>query len=270
MTISTQKPLNAYEQKQADRKARFEELAQNAADKSAAFSARASDMAQAIPFGQPILVGHHSERSDRAYRGRISRNMDKACTEMSKAEYYENKAAAVGRGGISSDDPDAIEKLQKQLDAAVKTQELMKAANKAIRASKTPDSMLAALLKAGLSETVAAEIMKPNHFGRLGFESYQLTNNNANIRRIKNRIKQLQATASRETVETQGVGYIYREDVEENRVMFEFDGKPDEATRTTLKRNGFKWSPSRTAWVRQLNAAGIHAGKAVQAALASE
>ena len=31
-----------------------------------------------------------------------------------------------------------------------------------------------------------------------------------------------------------------------------FDGKPDEATRSALKQNGFRWSPRNSAWQRQL------------------
>ena len=49
--------------------------------------------------------------------------------------------------------------------------------------------------------------------------------------------------------------------------MFEFTGKPDEQVRNVLKRNGFKWSPNRGAWVRQLNNAGIYAGEIVRKAL---
>lgn len=37
-----------------------------------------------------------------------------------------------------------------------------------------------------------------------------------------------------------------------------------------LKRNGFKWSPSRGAWVRQLNNAGIYAASQVRKVLDRE
>ena len=38
-----------------------------------------------------------------------------------------------------------------------------------------------------------------------------------------------------------------------NRLQIFFEGKPDEATRNTLKENGFRWSPKAGAWQRQLN-----------------
>jgi len=42
------------------------------------------------------------------------------------------------------------------------------------------------------------------------------------------------------------------ENYDENRLQIIFPGKPDEATRAKLKRNGFKWAPSQGAWQRQL------------------
>ena len=38
----------------------------------------ARDMASIIPFGQPILVGHHSEKRDRNYRGRIHKKFERS------------------------------------------------------------------------------------------------------------------------------------------------------------------------------------------------
>lgn len=254
--------MNAYEKKQQERKDRYLELADKANSGSQAASLHSHRMAQAIPFGQPVLVGHHSEKSDRAYRAKIGGSMDKAVELAKKADYYERKAESVGKGGVSSDDPDAIEKLQKQLDKAVETQELMKAANKVLRKHKEPEAQKAALIAQGFREDVAAEIVSPAH-GQAGFASYQLTNNNANIRRIKGRIEQLEKLANRESVEVVGNGFVCREDAEENRVMFIFEGKPDEAIRAVLKKHAFKWSPTRGAWVRHLNGSGIFAARCV-------
>ena len=40
---------------------------------------------------------------------------------------------------------------------------------------------------------------------------------------------------------------------EEMRLQLIFEGKPSEATRSTLKSNGFRWAPSCSAWQRLLN-----------------
>ncbi len=119
------------------------------------------------------------------------------------------------------------------------------------------------MLELGYSEESAQKLITPDYAKRLGFPSYALTNNNANIRRIQQRIKQLQANQEREPISIQGTGYAYAEDVEENRVMFMFEGKPEKATREILKRHGFRWSPTRGAWVRQLNNGAIWQAKAV-------
>ena len=52
-----------------------------AKDRSAAAFDAAGKRAEGIPFGQPILVGHHSERRDRNYRARIAAGMDRGLAE---------------------------------------------------------------------------------------------------------------------------------------------------------------------------------------------
>src|SRR3990167_11102227 len=94
---------NRYEQKQAARKERFEELAEKAKRESDAAYNHARRMGSVIPFGQPILVGHHSEGRDRRYRARIGKAYDRGAELSSKADYYESRAESVGKGGISSD-----------------------------------------------------------------------------------------------------------------------------------------------------------------------
>ncbi len=261
--------MNSYEEKQAAKKARLEERAESAQAEAAATYARARQMAEVIPFGQPILVGHHSEGRDRKYRAKIHNTFGKSFALAEKSEHYARKAAAVGTGGISSDDPEATQKLRVELQHLRTSQETMKKANAVIRKYKgDEESQIKGIIALGyFTEQQANDLIKPDFAGRIGFASYALTNNNANIRRIEQRIKELETMRQRPEVEQAGQGYIYREDTTENRVMFIFEGKPDEDTRKLLKGNAFKWSPSRNAWVRQLTNAGIWAGKQVRAAL---
>lgn len=269
VATSAERPMNAYEAKQEAKRERYEERAAKAQGDSNMTYKRARTMAEVIPFGQPILVGHHSEGRDRNYRNKIHNTFGKAFALQDKAAHYASKAASVGTGGISSDDPDAIDKLRTELASLERAQVTMKAANKAIRANKTPETQLAALVVLGFTEARAAQLLQKDFGGRIGFASYSLTNNNANMRRIAGRIAELEKHRQRAGTEQAGNGFVYREDIEENRVMFVFEGKPDEATRKTLKDNGFKWSPSRDGkpWVRKLNNAGIWHGKQVLEAL---
>ncbi|MFJ7315471.1 DUF3560 domain-containing protein [Pseudomonas sp. NPDC098747] len=205
------RPLNAYELKQQARRERYEDRATDAQAASAATYSRARDMASVIPFGQSILVGHHSERRDRNYRGKID-------TTFGKAKHYAQKAKTVGTGGISSDDPDALVKLRAELAEREADQERMKAANKAIRAGKTPEKQIPALVALGFGEATARSLLKGDFCGRVGFAAYSLSNNNANMTRIKKRIQELEARRNWEAVEVQTEGYTYREDVEENPI----------------------------------------------------
>ena len=81
-------------------------------------------MSEAIPFGQPIIVGHHSEQSDRNYRKRISDKFESAFREQGKADELRAKAeAAENNTAISSDDPEAIQKLKDKLLGFEESQE---------------------------------------------------------------------------------------------------------------------------------------------------
>lgn len=48
-----------------------------------------------IPLGQPILVGHYSEKRDRAYRGRATRNIDKGIELQIAADALDKRAASI-------------------------------------------------------------------------------------------------------------------------------------------------------------------------------
>lgn len=248
--------MNSYEEKLEARRARYEEKAHRLREEAHRIHEDAHTMASVIPMGQPIIVGHYSEARDRRYRERIQRKYAKAFETMDKADYYEQKAASVGNGGISSDDPDALVKLREKLERMRSSQDFMKKANAAIRKAKTQDARIEALMELGATAEEAKDILTPDCFGIIGFAPFSLRNNNANIRRVEQRIRELERAASTESVVKEGDGYTYREDTSENRIMFIFPGKPDEETRDILKQNGFRWSPSRKAWVRMLNTHG--------------
>ena len=251
--------MNVYEEKQAARKARYEARAAAAAAESTERADISHKMASAIPFGQPV----HGVR-DRSYRDKIGKQMDKAVEASRKAAYWQRKAEAVGLGGISSYDPDAVKKLTAKLEERTKQQDYMKAVNAALRLKDTAkgDARLAAL---GMEPDEVAARRKPNEFGRIGvFPRWMLSNNSAEIRRIEKRIEALKRAQDvqehTETVETE----LYKFSVEDNRVMFVFDGKPESAVRDILKRHAFKWSPFRKAWVRQATQNGMYAAKLVR------
>lgn len=260
MTDATNNPYQAKLAARADRLASRAASLRRAAEST--FNRARSHIAGIEP-GQPILVGHHSERRHRGDLARHDRAMRKAIELENAAKYSAERAAAVGTGGISADDPDAVMLLHRKVEKLQAIQARMKELNAIIRkhAKKGPEAQVAALIANGLSEARARDLIKPDFCGRIGFADYELTNNSANIRRIQQRIKGLERAMAREVgPERWSIGGTECDviaDKEENRLRLVFAGKPDDALRASLKRNGWKWSPSNNAWQRFLHTANL-------------
>lgn len=253
--------MNNYEAKKQRRIERLERAARLTREMSDKLHASARKMAEFIPFGQPILVGHHSERGDRAYRSRIQRRFEKSFELSDKAEYYARRAASArDNSAISSDDPEAVFKLEEKVRGLEKMQETMKTINKIIRKFDVKDESqreicFNEIMKTGLfkKEESARKLLSPDCFGGYGFAKFNLTNNNATIRTAKKRIEELKAKRSQVTTdETFGDIRIVR-NFEENRLQIFFPGKPADDIRAKLKSWGFRWSPFNGCWQAFLN-----------------
>lgn len=253
--------MNTYQERQEARRQRLMDAADKADASSRALAGAARRDAAAIPFGQPILVGHHSEGRDRRFRARIAKRMEKAADEHGRAEELRRAADRVGTGGISSDDPEAVQKLAEKLAALERKQELMKATNAAIR--KAGADVKAAQLAVGalgFTEDQIAQLLKPDFAGRIGFADYQLKNNNATIRQTRERLEEMRQRAAAAATQDAPAEQAYPwgsviEDAADNRICLTF-AKENLVAREAAKALGFRWSPMRTAWVRQLNGAG--------------
>jgi len=243
-----------FHERKARRIDRYEELAENAEQKSGEMHQQSRDMVKHIPMGQPILVGHHSEKGHRRLLDRSWNKLGQAVQEGEKAEYYKGKAAAAASNtAIFSDDPDAIEKLEEKIASAQTHQEQMKAINKICRSKKTTTEQKIATLKEeyNLHEGTITSMLNPEYsFENPGFRSWELSNNNANIRRMKQRLEQLVKAESEETTEQEINGVTICDNVEDNRVQLFFPDKPAEEVRAFLRHNGFHWSRKVGAWQR--------------------
>lgn len=160
-----------------------------------------------------------------------------------------------GREIIKSDDERAVEKLEEKLEDLKETQERMKSANKAIRMKDTEagDDVLREM---GYSEKAIKQLREPDYCGRLGYPGYLLTNNNANIHRVEERLNRLKAVKEKGSSQQEFGTFKVVENTEAMRYQIIFDGKPDAEVRTLLKSNGFKWAPSQGAWQRQITSNG--------------
>ena len=183
-----------------------------------------------------------------------------AARDSNMAEYQEiqgllDKITSCGMGGVMSDDPAALDKLRAKLKKLEDLQAKMKAANAYYRKHKTlegcPD------LTTGEIQAISAEMKNSWRSNPVPFEAYELTNNNATIKRTRDRVAALEAEAARAaasgTEDYEGKGYTLRENTDICRIQFIFDGKPGDDVRSLLKSHGFKWSPREGAWQRLLN-----------------
>ena len=159
---------------------------------------------------------------------------------------------------IRSNDEKAIEKLEYKIADLKELQERMKSANKAIRLKDTEhgDDLLREM---GFSEDAIRQLREPDFCGRVGYPSFLLTNNNANIHRLEERLESLKSVKEQGTAETEYNGFRVVENTEAMRYQILFDEKPDADVRSVLKSNGFKWAPSQSAWQRQITTAGKYA-----------
>lgn len=241
---------NNYQERKQARINRYKELAEKNHAAATKKHEESRGMVAAIPMGQPILVGHHSEARDRRFREKAWNKLGQAVALSEKAKYYEQKArAAENNHAISSDDPEALKLLKEKLEKLEKLQSIMKAANKIVRSKKlTDEEKIQEMVKLGLSEEGAANALKPDFCGRVGFASYSLQNNNANIKRVKDRIKKLEKRANDITTEEAINGVKIVDNVEDNRLQIFFEGIPAVEIRQKLKSNGFRWSRYNGCW----------------------
>lgn len=200
---------------------------------------------------------------------------DKNMENWRKADHYLDMLKRAHTLAVKSDDPEVLDFLRAKLAGLEEAHALMVSANAYYRKNKTLKGF------EGIPADTMAWITRPGVYlpgGRNGdgsplafygkpFPTYELTNSNANIKRVKQRIETLEAVKVSKPVEEEHDGYTYRENTEAMRVQLQFDGKPDDETRALLKRNGFRWAPSQGVWQRQLNDNGKYAAHRVMEVL---
>ena len=78
---------------------------------------RVKEISSHIPMGQPILVGHHSEKRARREAKRIELGMHKACQMWESSKYWERKAKDAIRHATYKDRPKVRVRRIKKLEA---------------------------------------------------------------------------------------------------------------------------------------------------------
>lgn len=231
--------------------------------KSEAHFTAAHDIVKNIPLGQPILVGHHSEKRHRRDIDRMSANMSKGVESAKMAELHTSKAgnieAALERS-IFSDDPDAIEALREKAAGLRAEAERCKAINKEIKKGEGWTDRLAAkgiTLTDAEKKTLVSVATHQAYYcdkktGFPVFPGYHLTSLNANARRAEERIKVIEArNAQAAKADAAPDGILVEpcgpQDVVNAYTRVTFAEKPDRKIIDALKAAGYFWS--RGSWI---------------------
>ncbi|MFT9278557.1 MAG: hypothetical protein ABF532_09110 [Bifidobacterium sp.] len=151
--------------------------------------------------------------------------------QSERLDTLRERIETIGADGksISSTQPDAMQQLQEKLSELQARQETMKQENQQAR-DRHEDA--------------------PH-------SSSELSNNNANMRRVQARIEGIQrnhdAGRSEQSGTTmQGEPFDLVHDGESGYVYFRFEDKPSGETREMLKHNGFHWSSRESRWQRKM------------------
>lgn len=169
-----------YRDRRAARAERLLEWAEKREAKSSAAFKAAHTIADGIPFGQPILVGHHSEKRARRDQDRIFNGMQAGVENQAKASEMRSRAYNIEDAAdraIYSDDPDAIEQLQEKIARLEAERAQMVAENSEYRRTHKAE------LKAAAS-AYQRSLLVPH-------PGYALQNLGGNITRLRKRLKYL-------------------------------------------------------------------------------
>lgn len=210
-----------YEERKERKIERYQELAEKSREDSKQHYKHYENMSAGVPFGQPILVDHYSANTMKNRYKKMNDAIDKSIEADKKAKYYEDKIDTIENNkSISLDDPQATAKLQDKLERLENERKNIKA--------------------------------RPH-------STWELQNIGAEIRRIKDRIKQIEELEELQfnDIEFTGGKAILNKEV--NRIQILFDDKPSEEVRNILKHRGFKWSRYEKAWQRLFNKNSIYA-----------
>jgi hypothetical protein len=163
---------------------------------------RARSIADGIPFGQPILVGHHSEGRARRDQARIESGMRAGVESQQMAAHHRSKADGLQHQldtSIFSDDPDAPERLRERIAGLEAEQDRMKKINRICRKGAGWEARLAeaGIVMTEQEQKVLADVARFQPYyiknGCPTFPPYALSNLGGNIRRLKDRLAQIEA-----------------------------------------------------------------------------
>lgn len=195
-----------------------------------------------IPLGQPILVGHHSEKRHRRDLDRMASNMTKGVEESKLADHHRSAASGLEHAldrSIFSDDENATDALSGRIAENEAKRERMKLINKLYRKGDA-----AKLAEMGLNlESLRERLNHPDVMSwcRIPYPAYELSNLGGRITADKKRLVSVKNRQLRsELADKNGGTFIENEPNGWCRVTFA--EKPERSIIESLKAAEFWWS----------------------------
>ena len=217
------------------------EWAESATRKAAQAYQTSHALTEHIPMGQPILIGHHSEKRHRRTLDRSWNAMGKSVEMTRLAEHHEQKAAGLAAAldkTIFSDDSDAVEAIEQRIADREAQRETMKVRNLAYR--KRNDAKLVELT--GMTaEQWDAKLADAYSWCKQPHPAYELQNLGGRITADKKRLESIKCQQARqERAEAAGGVSIVRG--ANGYAQVTFAEKPDYSIIRALKDATFHWS----------------------------
>ncbi len=207
-----------------------------------------------IPFGQPVLVGHHSERRHRRALERADAAISRGVEHHKMAEHHSSAAEGIRRQldhSIFSDDENAIEALEAKaakLDEKAEFANRLNASWRRCMKNNKGDIDRAAADVAALyklsdrtRDELAADAKRFSCSAKRGPMS--ATHERAEARRCRLRIEEIKAQQARQAAVEAAGGILVKTSGEWCEVQFE--EKPEREVITALKAAGFRWGSGR-------------------------
>jgi hypothetical protein len=201
--------MNDYQarrQAKADRLRGFAQSARRRAEQASATAQHIADITQ----GEPVKLGHHSAPRHMRDLDRMWSAMGKSAEEQERAARNERRAAAVENDtSISRYDPEAVQQLEAKIAELEAQAERYRFVNAELRrrvktkVTNAEDAMSVTLLQDWLTDAEKADLMTTARYQftasrPLGYPAYALSNLNGNLRRYKERLKEVQAFQGRQ------------------------------------------------------------------------
>ena len=228
-----------YRERRERRAERLREWAEKREQRSTQAFTTAHTIADGIPFGQPILVGHHSEGRHRRDAERIENNMRRGIEDSRKAADMESRADTIEAQldrSIYFDDEDAIDRLRERIADLEAQRDRIKAYNATCRKG-APDLSLLDAKQQGEIATILRVVPYQSKGG--AFPAYALSGINGNIARNKKRIEEIEWREKRQQeAEDKGGVTVRGSNGYVNITFAEHPGRP---MINALKAAGFGW-----------------------------